>query len=57
MRRIGFHDRGGEIEIKSILEREPSLITFIYGLFVLYSPNLTNPKRFYFIEVYFRCKK
>ena len=22
MRRIGFHDRGGEIEIKSILERE-----------------------------------
>jgi len=38
MRRIGFHDRDGEIkEIKSILEREPSLITFVYGLFVLYS--------------------
>jgi len=32
MKRIGFHDRDREIkEIKSILEREPSLITFIYG--------------------------
>ena len=32
MKRIEFHDREEEIkEIKSILEREPSLITFIYG--------------------------
>lgn len=32
MNRIEFHDRNGEInEIKNILEREPSLITFIYG--------------------------
>ena len=32
MNRIEFHDRNREInEIKNILEREPSLITFIYG--------------------------
>ena len=32
MERIEFHDREEEIrEIKNILEREPSLITFIYG--------------------------
>ena len=32
MRRIEFHNREKEInEIKNILEREPSLITFIYG--------------------------
>ncbi len=32
MKRIEFHDREEEIkEIKNILEREPSLITFIYG--------------------------
>ncbi len=32
MRRIEFHDRERELnEIKNILEREPSLITFIYG--------------------------
>ena len=32
MKRIEFHDRGEEIkEIKAILEREPSLITFVYG--------------------------
>ena len=32
MKRIEFHDREKEIkEMKSILECEPSLITFIYG--------------------------
>jgi len=32
MKRIEFHDRGEEIkEIKAILGREPSLITFVYG--------------------------
>ena len=32
MKRIEFHDREEEIkEIKNILEREPSLITFVYG--------------------------
>ena len=32
MKRIEFHDRNREIkEIENILEREPSLITFIYG--------------------------
>ena len=32
MKRIGFHDRGGETdEIMNILDTEPSLITFVYG--------------------------
>jgi AAA+ ATPase superfamily predicted ATPase len=32
MERIEFHDRDKEVkEIMSVLEREPSLITFIYG--------------------------
>ncbi|MCD6457021.1 MAG: hypothetical protein J7K81_09585 [Methanophagales archaeon] len=32
MRKIEFHDRNRELkEIRNILEREPSLITFIYG--------------------------
>jgi AAA+ ATPase superfamily predicted ATPase len=32
MKRIEFHDREREIgQIKNILEREPALITFIYG--------------------------